>query len=51
VISTDAHHVDELDRMQWGIRHALRAWIDKRNVANCWARERFTKWAAAQRQR
>jgi DNA polymerase (family 10) len=50
VISTDAHHVDELDRMQWGIKHALRAWIDKRNVANCWARERFTKWAAAQRQ-
>jgi len=49
VISTDAHHVDELDRMRWGVRWALRAWVDKRRVANLWPRERFVSWAATKR--
>jgi DNA polymerase (family 10) len=45
VISTDAHHVDELDRMRWGVQWALRAWVDKRRVANLWPQDRFVRWA------
>jgi DNA polymerase (family 10) len=45
VISTDAHHTSELDRMQWGTKHALRGWVDKRRIANTWDAERFLKWA------
>ncbi len=44
VISTDAHHTSELDRMQWGTRHALRGWVDKAQVANTWDAKRFSAW-------
>jgi DNA polymerase (family 10) len=47
VISTDAHHVDELSRMRWGVRWALRAWVDKPQVANLWCAERFLSWASS----
>jgi DNA polymerase (family X) len=46
VISTDAHHTSELDRMQWGTKYALRGWVDKRRVANTWDAAKFAKWVA-----
>ncbi len=49
VISTDAHHTSELDRMQWGAKHALRGWVDKRRVANTWSAARFASWSAAKK--
>lgn len=49
VISTDAHHIDELDRMQWGAAQAQRGWVEPECVANTWAPERFLAWAAEQR--
>lgn len=45
VMSTDAHHVGELDRMQWGVQHAARGWVEAGVVANTWAPERFLAWA------
>ncbi len=49
VMTSDAHHVDELDRMQFGIKHAHRAWLPPERVANTWPRERFLSWAKQQR--
>lgn len=45
VISSDAHHVEELDRMQWGTQQALRAWIDPQQVANTWSLDKFLRWS------
>jgi DNA polymerase (family 10) len=50
VISTDAHHVSELERMQWGALQATRGWVDRSKVANTWSLERFLSWARTQRQ-
>jgi DNA polymerase (family 10) len=51
VVSTDAHHTDDLDRMQWGARQAQRGWVDPDQVANTWPRERFLAWTRARRRR
>lgn len=51
VMSTDAHHVDELNRMQWGVLHAARGWVEKDSVANTWPMERFLAWASKKRER
>jgi DNA polymerase (family X) len=50
VISTDAHHVSELERMQWGALQATRGWVDRSKVANTWSLEEFLSWARTQRQ-
>lgn len=34
VISTDAHTIDQLDYMSYGVSIARRAWLEKRDVAN-----------------
>ena len=49
VVSTDAHHVDELDRMQWGAKQAQRGWVEPAAIANTWPAERFLAWAAERR--
>ncbi len=51
VMTSDAHHTRELDRMQWGVLHALRGWTEPERVANTWSRERFLTWAREQRAR
>ena len=45
VMSTDAHHVSELDRMQWGVKQAERGWVPPDQVANTWGQKRFLTWA------
>ncbi len=50
VISSDAHHVRELDRMQWGTQHALRAWIEPQQVANTWSTQKFLAWSRHSRE-
>ena len=45
VISTDAHHTDELTRMQWGTLQATRGWVAKKRVANTWTVNEFLSWA------
>jgi DNA polymerase (family 10) len=49
VISTDAHHIDDLTRMQWGVRHAARGWLERQQVANTWPRQQFLDWATRKR--
>jgi DNA polymerase (family X) len=44
VLSTDTHHTRELARMEWGVRHATRGWVDPSRIANSWPRERFLGW-------
>jgi DNA polymerase (family 10) len=45
VIDTDAHHSREYRRVDWGVQHARKAWLDRGHVANTWPRKRFQNWA------
>ncbi len=49
VISTDTHHTREFARMEWGVLHATRGWVDPERVANLWPRARFLDWLHARR--
>ena len=49
VISTDTHHVREFERMEWGVRQAMRGFVDPEHVANLWPRERFLAWRQGRR--
>ncbi len=49
VLSTDTHHVRELARMEWGVLHATRGWVEPSRIANLWPRERFLEWQGARR--
>ncbi len=55
VVSSDAHHSDELARLRWGAKQAQRGWVDADRVANTWPEERFLRWVrerkAARRER
>lgn len=44
VISTDAHHVEELGRMRWGVLQATRGWVEHSRIANTWSRPTFLSW-------
>ena len=49
VVSTDAHHVDELDRTRWGVQQATRGLVEPQRIANTWPRDEFSKWLASRR--
>jgi DNA polymerase (family 10) len=49
VVSTDSHHVRELDRACWGAQQATRGWVDPARIANTWPREKFLGWVRARR--
>jgi DNA polymerase (family 10) len=51
VLTSDAHHEAELDRVRHGVQHALRGWVDPARVANTWPKERFLSWVAEKRAR
>jgi DNA polymerase (family 10) len=51
VVDTDAHHVRELDRMEWGVLQAMRGFVDPARIANLWPRERFLGWLTDRRSR
>jgi DNA polymerase (family 10) len=36
VINTDAHHVDQLDMMRFGVAQARRGWAEKKDIINAW---------------
>ena len=44
VINTDAHHVREYERMEWGVLQAMRGWVTPAKIANTWPRKKFLKW-------
>ncbi len=45
-ISTDAHSIEELDNMHFGVATAQRGWAEAREVVNTWPRERFLRFVA-----
>jgi len=51
VISTDAHHTRELERMEWGVLQATRGWVDPSRIANTWPKKRFFEWLRRRRSR
>jgi DNA polymerase (family 10) len=49
LIDTDAHHVSEFERMQWGCLQAARGWLPRERVLNTWPRQTFLAWARKKR--
>ena len=49
LVNSDAHHVSDFERLQWGVQQAQRGWVDRERIANTWPAERFLAWAAAGR--
>jgi DNA polymerase (family 10) len=45
VLTSDAHHADELERVRFAAQNAERAWIPPERVANAWPAERLRAWA------
>jgi DNA polymerase (family 10) len=43
VINTDAHHLDQMRFMEYGISQARRGWAEKKDVINCWPTEKLLK--------
>jgi len=48
-IDTDAHSVEGLEEIEWGIGVARRAWVTAGDVINCWEFERFEGFIKARR--
>jgi DNA polymerase (family X) len=47
VLTSDAHHANELGRVDHAALNAERAWVDPERVANAWAGDRLLAWATA----
>jgi DNA polymerase (family 10) len=43
-ISTDAHSVQRLDHMSYGVDQARRAWLNKGDVLNTMTQQKFREW-------
>jgi DNA polymerase (family 10) len=46
VLTSDAHHASELDRVENAKSQAERAWIEPDRIANAWPTEKLAAWAA-----
>jgi DNA polymerase (family 10) len=49
VLTSDAHHAKELERVEHAMRNAERAWVERDRVANAWTAERLIAWTAEKR--
>ena len=45
VLTSDAHHARELDRVENAARNAERAWVGPDRIANAWPADRLREWA------
>ncbi len=45
-INTDAHNLDQMDLMRYGVSVARRGWATKHDIVNCLGYNEFTKWLA-----
>jgi len=45
VLTSDAHHARELDRVEYAVQNAERAWVSPERVANTWSAEKLAAWA------
>jgi DNA polymerase (family 10) len=46
-IDSDAHRIEELDFLRWGVDQARRAWVEPRHVLNTRSRSELLAWVAA----
>jgi DNA polymerase (family 10) len=46
VLTSDAHHARELERVRYAVLNAERAWVPPERVANTWPAERLAAWAS-----
>jgi len=44
IISTDAHSIDQLDMMRYGVATARRGWVRSKDVINTYTPKQLTKW-------
>lgn len=51
VIDSDAHRVEELATIRWGVATARRGWAGPRHVANTWSRGELLDWVARKPER
>lgn len=42
-LGTDAHHINQMDNMQYGVSVARRGWCEKKNIINCLSLSDFEK--------
>ena len=49
VLTSDAHHAAELERVRLAALNAERAWVEPDRVANAWPAERLLAWTAEKR--
>ncbi len=45
-IDSDAHRIEELGGISWGVAQARRAWVEPGIVANTWSRDELLAWVA-----
>ena len=50
VLTSDAHHATELERVRYAALNAERAWLDPAAVVNTWPWERLLAWTASKPQ-
>ncbi len=44
IINTDAHHIDQMRFIEYGIGQARRGWAEKEDIVNCWPLEKMLKF-------
>ena len=49
VLTSDAHHADELVRVEYAALNAERAWLEPERVANTWTPARLLAWTETKR--
>src|SRR5262245_46863457 len=49
VLTSDAHHARELERVRFAAQNAERAWIEAGQVANAWPADRLLAWTERKR--
>jgi DNA polymerase (family 10) len=43
-INTDSHSQADFDMLPYGVATARRAWIESKDVINCWTKDKLLKW-------
>ena len=43
-INTDSHSEGDFDMLPYGVATARRAWIEAKDVINCWPKDKLLKW-------
>ncbi len=43
-INTDSHSESDFDMLPYGVATARRAWLEPKDVINCWTKDKLLKW-------